>query len=152
MPHTLKFRALRVAAQFRQLRRTWGDNKHIWQAVGRELVDIADREQAARATPEQHNSMVWIVATEEKVIGEVALFKRYLPDPRARRGRPPGHGRIAADAELFASIEVLVAAGISPTAAAKQVLGERGERFATKQQEKDRADRIVREFKRRGKK
>jgi hypothetical protein len=65
--------------------------------------DVMKRYRAARANPKNPKSKPWLVIDGLPVhlVLEASLIK-YLPDPSAKRGAPPGGGRVQ---KLLAKVE-----------------------------------------------
>lgn len=91
--------------------------------------DIIDRYLAARADPNHENSGQWL-AVETLTPAKIAIFYKRLLDPRSRRGRPAGAGKVISDTDLIDEIERRIrktGGRITPTV--REVLKEKLEPF-----------------------
>lgn len=107
-----------------------------------EVEEMMRRFRALEDLPEDDAKRAIWEALEELTPKQLSLFWRHLPDPLAKKGRPPGTGRVTA-AMLD---EMDRTAGDRPTRAARAIVGDGAG-------QKNRADHLVKAWrKKRGKK
>lgn len=92
-----------------------------------EIEWVMQRYRAAVKDPINEKSKPWLEIAD-RTPAEVRSIIKWLPDPREKRGRRKGSGRVASDKSYLSEMHELVLAGHSPTKAARKILNRRGEK------------------------